>query len=316
MIQVERDQCLGFSKSTGSKCRKTVDPSVSRYCTYHTVQGSSRDRPQSIGQRCKPSIKPISLQVRKYHIEQVELVQCQGIAKSSGQKCKLRVNPSVTRFCHYHSSQKTLPITSFKSSESSNTNQYQKGFIYVYTLKHLIESNAKEQSWLKLQHIDIKAPKDKLKDPKSLDNFNPKKHILIKVGLTTKTVAKRIDEWESKCKHKLVIVRPKESQTFDDDSENSLIKVFKKLRVKETKNLKNYIIAQDGFHSEKRLGLVEKQIHSKLRKEFGHGDMICYGCKEKQGDYGIHIEWFMIPRNEIDKVFNVIDETITTMNKV
>jgi hypothetical protein len=211
-------------------------------------------------------------------------------------------------------------------TDQFNPTRYQTGHIYVYTLKHLLSPKPQKQPWLKIRRAG-----DDSKDPKSFKDFDPKNHILVKVGLTQGSVLKRLQQWENKCQHQLVVVEPEKSMInaklggksgINEDSENKLIRFFKKLKIHEgTKEvLTHYRGNEYGFHTRRNLGLIEKQIHSSLRAQYGHGDVLCYGCKAKTAkneysDYGIHVEWFLIPRKDISVVFKIIDSVIQNMHQ-
>lgn len=230
--------------------------------------------------------------------------QCRGVT-TKGQRCKIAVS-NVTYYCHYHTNQDPAihqlaqPIKYINSARRKGhiTQGHQKGFIYVYTLEHLLSESPKKQDWLQVK---------KFSNTESDTNwkvFNPKKYILIKVGLTTGTVAQRLKQWETKCNHAVTYVDP-----YSTQDTRSLSSLFSKLSISKTKStgLKNYDPVNHGFYASKNLGDIERTIHKTLWSLYGRGDIICHGCKSG-GAHSIHIEWFKVKRENLKTVFRLIDE--------
>lgn len=154
--------------------------------------------------------------------------------------------------------------------------------------------------------------------------------LLVKVGMTTQTVAKRIQQWESKCQHKLVCLHPEYDMPL---SQNSLLDRFKRLTISSLRHsaqFRQYTTFQDnvkGFFVPRDVLKAEKEIHEQLKNRFGRGDVYCTGCVEKaknkhnesslltlfkkkdfvQSDYNVHVEWFPIPKKKLHEVFKIID---------
>ncbi|KAK7680661.1 hypothetical protein QCA50_016227 [Cerrena zonata] len=119
---------------------------------------------------------------------------------------------------------------------------------------------------------------------------------------------------------------------FSSTSESSgsgvgrLILKFKKLQVTSTTT------TQPSQYKTLR---AETQIHQILRDKYGSGDVLCTACKKntktveeaehaskllrlfkkhkqesfKKGTYNIHVEWFLIPKLDLEYVYRVIDTT-------
>lgn len=171
-----------------------------------------------------------------------------------------------------------------------------RGFIYAYTLSHLLDKSPKKKEWLQIQHL--KSEK--------LTTFNPKKHILIKVGMTRGDVAKRLRQWQAQCSHKLVLVDPHLKHN------RSLASLFQCLSMQN--EYQSYITEQNGFQCPHKLFEVEQSIHRALRNKYGRGDVLCQGCKD-QGR-GLHVEWFKLPRDDLMSLFSLIDNTINAFNAI
>lgn len=196
----------------------------------------------------------------------------------------------------------------------------------MYTLALLL-NNGSKGGWLKTRNLLNEAKhKDKWVD------FNSKAllMLLVKVGMTTQTVAKRILQWESKCHHKLVCLHPEYPMPL---GKTSLLERFKKLSISSLRSsvqFRQYTTFQDnvkGFFVPRDVMKAEKEIHEALKMRFGRGDVYCTGCVEKaksthkesnllsllkkkdfvQSDYNVHVEWFPIPKKKLNEVFKTID---------
>ncbi|ODV70846.1 uncharacterized protein CYBJADRAFT_169905 [Cyberlindnera jadinii NRRL Y-1542] len=208
--------------------------------------------------------------------------QCAGITKQ-GRRCRIR---GTGRYCRYHDPNVRV------NEVAKQSRLPDKGFIYVYTLEHLLEKSPKRQEWLQIQPLNSKE----------FQPFNPKKHILIKVGMTRGSVEKRVRQWQVQCNHKIVIVDP-----YEHIGSQSLVTMFKCLSVEEDYN--HYNTIDKGFKCSQNLFKVEQLIHNKLRDQYGRGDVHCKSC-EDQGRSGLHVEWFKIPKKSLKKVYTLIDTTI------
>ncbi|ODV98048.1 hypothetical protein PACTADRAFT_14529 [Pachysolen tannophilus NRRL Y-2460] len=246
--------------------------------------------------------------------------QCKGITKK-GERCKIYVKEGG--FCRYHQfQQNSSTITGTSNSTGSPKKSLLgsklipikvPGRIYVYTLQHLLVKPTKEP-WLKIQ---------KYNDNK-LKVFNPKHDILIKIGYTTQSVHTRLKQWEFQCKHQLLLVNPYNSkQEVITNDMDKLLFFFKKMSLNGSKQYLNYENTQSGFLCLQNANIVESKIHQLLRQKYGHGNVHCNGCidnnnnnnnNNNKGNFNIHIEWFLIPRKEIDNVFKIIDRVCSFYN--
>lgn len=198
------------------------------------------------------------------------------------------------------------------------------GYIYVYTLAELLNKNNRG-GWLKTRNL--------LADPKNKDkwiDFNAREldMLLVKVGMTTQTVSKRILQWEAKCNHKIECLYP--SSPKDPSQPLSFLKKFERLTLRNLSSTSAYQSFQEnahGFFVPRDVMRAEKQIHDLLKLKFGRGDVYCTGCvakaqeKEKgfslqnlfkkrefvESDYNVHVEWFPIPKRQMKEVYRIID---------
>lgn len=187
----------------------------------------------------------------------------------------------------------------------------------MYTLASLL---GKQSKWLKTRNLVPNEQNDKWV------TFNARKLdlMLIKVGMTTKTVAKRILQWEQKCNHKLVCLYP----DSEHEKKLSLLEKFKLLSLKSKQTPCTYSAFQEtqkGFFVGQQLPAAEREIHSVLKLKFGRGEVHCTGCVEKRAeeakrgifkilskkdpfeDYNVHVEWFPIPKKMLRDVYKIID---------
>lgn len=198
------------------------------------------------------------------------------------------------------------------------------GYIYVYTLAQLLNKNNRG-GWLKTRNL-LSSPKDKDRwvdfDAKKLEV------LLVKVGMTTQTVSKRILQWEAKCNHKIECLYP--TSPHNPSQPLSILKRFERLSLKSKSTASEYQSFQEhahGFFVPRDVLRAEKQIHDLLKLKFGRGDVYCTGCaakaqeKEKnfslqnlfkkkdfrESDYNVHVEWFPIPKKQMKELYRIID---------
>lgn len=242
--------------------------------------------------------------------------QCRGVT-TKGLRCKI-----ITRYdyCHYH-------IRQSRSNEVSLSPKFdsqRKGFIYIYTLSVLLNKNRVLK--LKVRNVKDKSGKN-IDEWQVLSQSSP--YILVKVGMTSQTVEKRLKQWEEKCHHRLSCLCPNnEAAAYiksSSSSMNRLISKFSKLKI-GNKIYKSFQEGNDGFYCQTNLGLAETEIHSRLREKYGYGDVICSGCAKNnkhiklenntsaQKAHNIHVEWFYVPRKDLEFIFDIIDTTCLKYN--
>lgn len=251
--------------------------------------------------------------------------QCAGTTQK-GAACKKRVQ-APERFCHYHQPKRAEPKQPRLSTLAADKKP---GFIYVYTLTSLHENNA---LWLKARNLPHTPKRDKGKWMK----FESGTYTLIKVGMTTQTVAKRLRQWEAQCGHKLTCLLPQSSQELQVSAIRSLADRFRHMSLSSiAKNPPTYVCFQprnQGFYVLKNVAGAESEIHTVLHQKYGRGDVLCGGCKENRtqveevesrsklmslfkenkkeafqhGTFNVHVEWFLVPKKDLYHVFTVID---------
>ncbi|CUM65092.1 uncharacterized protein PRCAT00002717001 [Priceomyces carsonii] len=250
-------------------------------------------------------------------------VTCKGIT-SKGNQCKLPVKNH--NYCRHHINQDQLNKSSAVRRSSPKKNGHEKsGFIYVYTLRLLLDKKGRKL-WLKVRNLPGVGSKHR----DEWVDFNTRKSsfIIIKIGMTTHSVAFRLKQWEAKCHHELSVMHPRSLES-DRGSLSRLIDKLRNLNIQETRRLQTYRHEDSGFHCKKSLQYVELEVHKIMRAKYGYGDVLCLGCNVSDGikktpkgsaltasknqrdhfsdGYNIHIEWFLIPRKDLDLVLNMID---------
>lgn len=241
--------------------------------------------------------------------------QCKGITKK-GQRCKL---PGKTNgYCHYHINQPKQPPPSPLPSSTSHLKK-DRGYIYIYTMTNFLTP---PKNWLfKVKNIPNTS---RFKRDKWIE-FNSKKspYILIKIGKTTQSVNARIAQWENKCGHDLTNLEPKNRNLVKKEGAISgLIRMFRRLDVVDDDERRNEYrtYRNNGFYCGSNLDVVESSIHKVLRHKYGKGDVYCVGCNNEpvkvndksspfDTNYNVHIEWFLIPKTDLEYVYKLIDST-------
>lgn len=246
--------------------------------------------------------------------------QCHGTT-TKGIGCKLKSND---KYCHYHINQAGSAVPKFprspaKKPSTSPVNPTcqakpatpKPGYIYVYTMTRLLTHD--KIPWLNVKNL----PNSRNKKWVPFDSKSSS-YILIKVGMTTQTVSKRIQQWKDKCHHDLTVLSP--GQKFSESSLKRLVAKFKNISLEPTPTYRTF--RNDGFYSKGDIRKVESEVHRQLRNKYGYGDMLCIGCEKtpssKSGGpfseaHNIHVEWFLVPKVEMPWVYGVIDR-ITELN--
>lgn len=217
--------------------------------------------------------------------------QCNGITKK-GARCRMKCD-LPNGYCKYHHGQK----------QSDNT-----GYIYMYTMTNFLNP---PKNWnFKVKNLPNASKRDKWLD------FNSKKspYILIKIGMTTQTPKTRIKQWQEKCHHDLTNVGPPNKHLIK--KEHHWLKLFTCMTIldPEYSRWKN-----EGFYCQ-NLKVVELTIHRELHNRYGKGDVYCVGCLQDNAtstrddnnslfgnSYNLHVEWFLIPKRDMDQVYRLID---------
>lgn len=268
--------------------------------------------------------------------------QCHGTTKK-GTRCLIRVTNGD--WCHYHipkapQRRSEKPLSPVRTPSPDKTRPSSKpmadsklrlqstfvpmspevakkgGYIYVYTLSAFFD---KQKAYIQTRNLLSKDRKDEWV------NVDTRKTptILVKVGMTTKTPAIRIQQWEAKCNHSLKHIYPESAS-----KKSGFLQKFKRLTMDPVGSYHTYDNQLRGFRAAKNILDCETQIHANLRKRYGRGSVQCTGCLEStpetsrslgfrdffgknltqaETNYNIHNEWFPVPRKNLHEVFTVIE---------
>lgn len=334
-------QCLGKTRA-GSQCSRKVNDG--RYCHQHLSQDPQYLSNISASARNIPSTYSSLKAVKSPHNHTSNIKPAKQVNDPSQMKDTKNTTPTKPSTSFRNNFMPFSPLKSQQLGQSlpkksaptlpksptprpHRTVDYTKpGYIYVYTLASLLDNS--KDGWLKTRNLLTKS-----KDKDRWVTFKSKSLllILVKVGMTTQTVAKRIQQWESKCQHKLVCLHPE--YKFPGSQSGTFLEKFRGLTLsaqKTSAQFRQYTTFQDnikGFFVPRDVLRAEKEIHDELKQKFGRGDVYCTGCVEKanaehkessvfdllrkkdfmQSDYNVHVEWFPIPKNRLHEVYKIID---------
>ncbi|RCK58769.1 hypothetical protein Cantr_07155 [Candida viswanathii] len=233
--------------------------------------------------------------------------QCNGIT-TKGARCRMKCD-TPDGYCKYHHTQQPKPKPKPKPKPNQPNNNT--GYIYMYTMSNFLNP---PKDWnFKVKNLPGASKRDQWVD------FNSKKspYILVKIGMTTQTPRTRIRQWQEKCHHDLTNVGPPNRHLIKK-KEHGWLKLFMCLTIQDPEYAR---WRNEGFYC-RNLKLVELTIHRELHGRYGKGDVYCVGClqenaRDRKGDnsslfgssYNVHVEWFLIPKRDIDLVYRLIDTT-------
>ncbi|KAK6456641.1 uncharacterized protein RJT20DRAFT_1237 [Scheffersomyces xylosifermentans] len=319
-------QCQGIT-SRGQRCK--LD-SLNGFCHFHENQRALQPQPKS-----KPPPNP-----PRNPKQPITIIKTT-TPKSPQAPTPLGLKPAQKN--------PTLPIAHY---EAGHTAQSKAGFIYIYTMTRLLNPKGRnEKSWLKVKNL----PDAKNKDDWQTFNSAKSHYMLLKIGMTTQTVDRRLKQWQSKCHHELTCVYPNFSggpktvdrvgsspfaPTLDETpasqpSPSGILKLFKKLSLNNSEDASPSVtrfksFRSNGFYCSHNLDLSEQEIHRTLHRKYGKGDVYCTGCASKEAkkaakrkngdppfkkDYNIHVEWFLVPKDDLEYVYRLIDSTCQKYSK-
>ncbi|VEU24258.1 DEKNAAC105646, partial [Brettanomyces naardenensis] len=223
--------------------------------------------------------------------------QCNGITKN-GRRCRIILADDGIKYCRYHKTQDCARVSVASARATPKTNQSTvSGYIYIFTLAHLISPKPRKQGWLRI----AEPSPDNVIDYTRSSEFRPKHDILIKVGYTSITPLKRLRQWKDHCKQHFVLLTPDTLSSVicsKRDKMECLIHEFRGLKLGHDYSQFDY--QKCGFRTERAYD-AEQKIHKILRKGYGFGKLYCDGCKTSSS--GVHKEWFLVPRKDIKLVF-------------
>ncbi|GMM35446.1 hypothetical protein DASC09_027710 [Saccharomycopsis crataegensis] len=347
-------QCFGVTKSN-ERCKNKVTDG--QYCHYHKNQ----------------SLKNSS--------------KTKGSSKIELKSSSARIENDNNKHGNHNRNQRPvykiiLPKapSSLQSTVPARKKNTDTGSIYMYTLSHLLTDHQKRYNFLNIRALDqdqslensnasklalqkafFSALSAKNVDGSSHGNlkssspelvpFDSKHFILVKIGLTTQPVTKRIQQWQKQCNHDITLVSP---DILKQASPSSLSSLFSKLNIddpyysknKLSFNPKGFLTNLGGrnkisegnfrcfnhhdnsFYCQNNLREIERKIHSQLRYEFGTVEMECVNCSlnnskrntpkgkdTMESNKVIHREWFVIPKVSLIEVFLKIDFICHHMGK-
>lgn len=192
----------------------------------------------------------------------------------------------------------------------------------MYTYLHLYDSFFSKKvrknnlNWL---YVDNSIVSSNDRDQKR-QLWKDRKHILCKVGMTTKPmVSTRLLEWQNTCRNPVVNLTPERvmqlQRTQQKEEKKSISSLLGKLSIRKKKekpmeesfSLRTY--KEGGFFvdSSRNLNLsdIEHKIHKYLWDQYGKGFIYCYGC-DPMGQKK-HTEWFEIPISELADIMKAVD---------
>ncbi|ONH76273.1 hypothetical protein BOH78_1219 [Pichia kudriavzevii] len=121
--------------------------------------------------------------------------------------------------------------------------------------------------------------------------------------------------------------RYQEGKMFGFNAEGTLVKMFKRLSLSsESKGAKGHTGKKYKNLNKERTCFVaphphdtEQRIHRRLKQDYGAGKMYCEACSKEALDYryptkkiaGVHTEWFSIPRDQMERVWDIIEYECT-----
>lgn len=211
------------------------------------------------------------------------------------------------------------------------------GNIYVFTYAHMMHTSPTQSPYLNLA-----APNaNNWIDFNQVSPFDTSDMILIKVGYTRKNPETRINEWREQCKHSDFILLypgclvPVYKRKREKKAIVKLEALFKNLKISDNKKVssKTFVMSK-GKHTGRKYKCLnnentcfvssdpyksEQDIHKILREKYGSGKMYCEGCAKNKSatddrckkSIGVHTEWFMVPRSEMEIIWDIIESQCT-----
>lgn len=217
------------------------------------------------------------------------------------------------------------------------------GNIYVYTYAHMLQNVPTQTPYL---HLAGPTENNWL-DKRRTSPFDTSEKVLLKVGYTRKKPEVRVREWKEQCGHSdFVLIYPgclvpnydvgrkqrkdgqvsvlrrlmsklsishskKDNRCFDQS--NDLVRANSK--ISHTGRKYKHLNDERTCFVTNNPHFVEQNIHRLLRQKYGTGKLYCEGCMKQKVDSqnrvvttaGVHTEWFLIPRNQLSFVWELIE---------
>ncbi|KAG7882628.1 hypothetical protein KL938_003051 [Ogataea parapolymorpha] len=207
---------------------------------------------------------------------------------AKGERCKIVLKRE--EYCKYH-----------RNQEADLNGKA--GYVYIFTLRHLIDGSPKKQTWLRQAGPN---PENQINFAHT-SVFDPKRHILIKVGYTTQRVRRRLSQWRERCKQDFELLTPQTVDRVLSSNRDKLADLMERFKSLSLRSYKKYDFNEQAF---KALNAFrsEQQVHAQLRSLFGSGRLYCDGCKTANS--GVHKEWFLVPRKDVRNIMRMIDRLV------
>lgn len=211
--------------------------------------------------------------------------QCLGKTKV-GKRCLNKASKD-NKYCHYHVGQDS-DLVRMMAFLSVSTKPVTHGYIYMYTLDvshtnvHILDK--KSNKWVPLGDTAKASSRFNIFSRSKKGITTKPSMMLLKIGMTSKDPEERLLQWKQKCRHSIMFVEPP----------------------KESVKALGYCQLKRGWPTG-NAKQAESSIHEELRGLFGNGHVECEGCMvEGSKARKRHIEWFLVPTNQLAVVFETI----------
>ncbi|KAH3670907.1 hypothetical protein OGAPHI_000618 [Ogataea philodendri] len=172
--------------------------------------------------------------------------QCLGVTLK-GERCKNKVKDGP--YCSRHSQNSQQPV------QAKN----QAGYVYIFTLAHLINGSPKKQKWLRQADPH---PENRINFTET-SVLDPKRNILIKVGYTTQPVKRRLAQWRDQCKQDFQLIGPTNMNKVVCSNRDRLSELVHRMKHLSVKTFAKFDQKQHAFkvsHAYRS----EQLVHAKL----------------------------------------------------
>ncbi|KAH3677856.1 hypothetical protein OGATHE_000510 [Ogataea polymorpha] len=164
---------------------------------------------------------------------------------AKGERCKIVLKQEA--YCKYHRNHKADP-------------NGKAGYVYIFTLRHLIDGSPKKQTWLRQAGPN---PENQINFAQT-SVFDPKRHILIKVGYTTQRVRRRLSQWRERCKQDFQLLTPQTVDRVLSSNRDKLADFMERFKSLSLRSYNNYDSNEQAFKASNAFR-SEQQVHAQLR---------------------------------------------------
>ncbi|KAG5368854.1 hypothetical protein CJU90_1087 [Yarrowia sp. C11] len=211
-----------------------------------------------------------------------------------GEQCKNKsvVTVSSGHYCGVHGKVKAPTTGKYNRKilvDNKPNIEAKQGYIYVYSLCEGKNKGGR-----------VNANPQIFNHEKDAFENLPSNLTLVKVGFTTKTPRKRLQEWSNQCQHAIELLPngkypiQKRNQETYDGSENGWL-IYKEAKSPQA---------------------IENQVHNLLWQLFGKGHVVCDGCHKNIADAEVrtrtdngmnrHVEWFCLDRRDMPVLYEIV----------